>query len=343
MRGQSLAALLLGLSTSVFAEPLIDVLVASGAANFATFIQSDPDVLAKYLSGQIKTVFAPSDLVPPPASLARRVPSPADVAKAEIQGSEELADLKTASGSKPGSVIPTGTDSPGLGGQPQVVTSDTRPENVTNPTRRWASSSNLTGPSLLRISSGLGNIANIIHADIPFDGGIIHITDNYFTLPVSISSTAQALGQTTFSNLISGSNLTKSLESTQFATVFLPSNAAFAAASVGPSISSSTASLISNHVVGGFAGYLPVLKDGAALTTQKGQTLIISIRNGIYYVNGAKIIQANIITENGVVHIIDKVLSSPSPPPLSSSGMLSKTASFICVLGAVAGALMAQF
>lgn len=101
--------------------------------------------------------------------------------------------------------------------------------------------------------------------------------------------------------------MTKSLESTQFATVFLPSNAAFAAASVGPSISSSTSSLISNHVVGGFAGYLPILKDGTALTTQKGETLVISIRNGIYYVNGAKIIQANIITENGVVHIIDKV------------------------------------
>lgn len=177
MRGQPLAALLLGLSTPVFAEPLIDVLVASGAANFATYIQSDPDVLAKYLSGQIQTVFAPSDLVPPPASLARRAPSPADVAKAEIQGSEDLADLKTASGSEPGSVIPTGTDSAGLGGQPQVVTSDTRPANVTNPTRRWASSANLTGPSLLRISSGLGNIANIIHADIPFDHGFVHITD----------------------------------------------------------------------------------------------------------------------------------------------------------------------
>ncbi|KAK1250262.1 hypothetical protein MKX08_010265 [Trichoderma sp. CBMAI-0020] len=342
MRGQPLAALLLGLSTPVLAEPLIDVLVASGAANFATYIQSDPDVLAKYLSGQIQTVFAPSDLVPPPASLSRRAPSPADVAKAEIQGSENLADLKTASGSEPGSVIPTGTDSAGLGGQPQVVTSDTRPANVTNPTRRWASSTNLTGPSVLRISSGLGNIANIIHADIPFDHGFVHITDNYFTLPVSISSTVQALGQTTFSSLISGSNMTKSLESTQFATVFLPSNAAFAAASVGPSVTSSTSSLISNHVVGGFAGYLPVLKDGAALTTQTGGTLVISIRNGIYYVNGAKIIQANIITENGVVHIIDKVLSPSSPPPISSGGMLSKTTSFMCVIGAVAGAVMAQ-
>lgn len=117
--------------------------------------------------------------------------------------------------------------------------------------------------------------------------------------------------------------MTKSLESTQFATVFLPSNAAFAAASVGPSISPSTASLISNHVVGGFAGYLPVLKDGTALTTQNGETLVISIRNGIYYVNGAKIIQANIITENGVVHIIDKVRLQLEVPSMHSTYLLT--------------------
>lgn len=145
---------------------------------------------------------------------------------------------------------------------------------------------------------------------------------------MSISSTAQALGQTTFSSLISGSNLTATLESTQFATVFLPSNAAFAAASVGTSISSSTASLLSNHVVGGFAGYLPVLKDGAALTTQKGETLIISIRNGIYYVNDAKITQANIITENGVVHIIDKV-SLQLVPIVYSTYVLTHSSSSI--------------
>jgi uncharacterized surface protein with fasciclin (FAS1) repeats len=120
--------------------------------------------------------------------------------------------------------------------------------------------------------------------------------------------------------------MTKSLESTQFATVFLPSNAAFSAASVGPSISSSTSSLISNHVVGGFAGYLPLLKDGTALTTQNGESLVISIRNGIYYVNGAKIIQANIITENGVVHIIDKV-SLQLVPDMYSTDLLTHSSS----------------
>jgi hypothetical protein len=177
MRGQSLATLFLSLSTPVLGQSLIDALVASGASKFATFIQSDPDVLAPYLSGQIRTVFAPSDLASTPVALAGRALSPDSVAQAGLQSSEDLTNLGDASGSIPGTVIPTGTDSPGLGGHPQVVTSDTRPANVTNPTKRWALSANLTGPSLLRISSGLGQIANIIHADIPFDGGLIHITD----------------------------------------------------------------------------------------------------------------------------------------------------------------------
>jgi hypothetical protein len=32
-------------------------------------------------------------------------------------------------------------------------------------------------PSLLEISSGLGNVVNIIQGDIPYDGGLIHIVD----------------------------------------------------------------------------------------------------------------------------------------------------------------------
>jgi hypothetical protein len=58
-----------------------------------------------------------------------------------------------------------------------------------------------------------------------------------------------------------------------------------------------------------------VLTDGTVLTTQNGQSLVIRIRGGVYYVNGARITQANIITENGVVHIIDQVSLTASTIP----------------------------
>lgn len=182
MRAQALAGLFLA-STPVLSQSLIDALTENGASRFAAFIQSDPDVLASYKSGQIKTVFAPSDLLSPPIALAQRDLSPDDVQQAQLQGAQELTSLGTASGTLPGAIITTSADSPGLGGQGQVVVTDTRPENVTHPTKRWGSSpvarrqSSLPGQSLLRISSGLGIISNVVKGDIPFDGGLIHITD----------------------------------------------------------------------------------------------------------------------------------------------------------------------
>jgi uncharacterized surface protein with fasciclin (FAS1) repeats len=37
----------------------------------------------------------------------------------------------------------------------------------------------------------------------------------------------------------------------------------------------------------------------------------VSVRGGKYYVNDAEIISANIITDNGVIHVIDKVRARP--------------------------------
>ncbi len=50
-----------------------------------------------------------------------------------------------------------------------------------------------------------------------------------------------------------------------------------------------------------------MLTDGAVYQTLANQTLTISIKNGVYYVNGAKIISSNTILSNGVAHVIDQV------------------------------------
>lgn len=129
----------------------------------------------------------------------------------------------------------------------------------------------------------------------------------FFTLPETLSSTAKAAGLTTFGSLAASSNVSAKLDGTASITAFVPSNAAFAAASAskaGPG----TANFLKGHVVADFVGYLPALKDGDCLTTQNGKTITISIdKDGNYFVEGAKITQANLITENGVVHVIDKV------------------------------------
>ncbi|KAI0110374.1 FAS1 domain-containing protein [Nemania sp. FL0031] len=288
---------IIALAVSQSTHGLINTLVASGASKFASSIQSDPDVLQ--ITGSL----------------------PEERQQAAFQATKGEVSLGIASRTLPG----------------QKVVADTRPSNVTNLTKRWNPQFSLrqrqrsidATPSLLRITAGLGNTTNVIKGDIPFDGGIIHITDSYFTLPESLSSTSRATGQTVFSGLLSKSNMTNTLDSTHSVTVFFPSNAAFSATNT----TASPPELLSNHVVAGTVSYLPDLKDGTILKTQRDETLAISVRGGIYYVNGARITQANLILANGVGHVIDKVLApKPFTPPIPASAS-TQTAKLAGVIG----------
>ncbi|KAI1088098.1 FAS1 domain-containing protein [Rostrohypoxylon terebratum] len=338
--------LLMGIATSAVSQSLpglIDALVSSGASKFADFIQSDPEVLQLYLSGEVGTVFAPSDVGYDNSTLLAllgRDVSGADRRAAAFQSSRAITNLESSSRSFPGSILETNAQAPLLGGQGQRIVIDSRPLNLTSPTmKRWMlpslrRQSNGTTPSLLRISSGLGKIANVIKGDIQYSGGLIHITDSYFTQPESLSSTAKSTSQTAFASLLSRSNMTDTLENTQSVTVFLPSNEA-----ISVSNSSIPASqLVSNHVIAGTVAYLPDLKDGDVLKTQQGETLSISIRAGKYYVNGGLITQANLILENGVAHVVNKVLTPTPAVPVTgaaSSNSMSLAGLFgvVCYMG----------
>ncbi|KAI1384406.1 FAS1 domain-containing protein [Hypoxylon trugodes] len=332
-----LALSLLGVATSAASQSLpglIDTLVASGASQFADFIQSDPETLQLYLSDQVQTVFAPLDSASGNETLQERDLSPAQRRTAAFQSAKGTTSIDLASRSLPGLILKTNNNAPLLNNQPQRVVVDTRPRNLTSPTKRWNPSSisrrGDNGTSLLRISSGLGKTTNVIKGDIQYDGGILHITDGYFTMPESLSSTSKYTGQTAFNNLLSSSNSTNTLDTTPSVTVFLPSNAAISASN--SSISASQ--LVSDHVVAGTVSYLPDLKDGTVLTTQKGETLAISVRSGRYYVNGGLITQANLILDNGVAHVVNKVLK-PTPATTVPGAASTSSMSFIGVFGAI--------
>jgi len=243
--------------------------------------------------------------------------------------------------SLPGSTLETADQTPLLEGRGQRVVIDTRPVNVTGPTKRWHTplasrqESDKAAQSLLRITSGLGNTTNVVRGDIPYDGGLIHITDSYFTLPQPVSSTSQATGQTSFAGLLAKSNMTNTLESTHSVTIFLPSNAAFSSTNT----SVPATELLSNHVVAGTVSYLPDLTDGSCLTTTRGELLTVSVREGQYYVNGARITKANLVLENGVAHVIDKVLVPKLPTPVTG-GSSPKKIGLGSALGVVASLVL---
>lgn len=171
--------LLLSLTTAPFihALSLFDSLrTSAGASQFADFVEGDPILSAIYLS-RVRTVFAPSDEYFPVtnATLLKRnesVPTSSEQHKAEYQATYSDCEINNA-GADGGSNF-TMCDNNTI-----VLDQSPAPETLTRralPPSRPRNSS--TFPPL-RIFSGLGNNVSVIRGDIPYDGGLIQVTDGY--------------------------------------------------------------------------------------------------------------------------------------------------------------------
>jgi uncharacterized surface protein with fasciclin (FAS1) repeats len=95
-------------------------------------------------------------------------------------------------------------------------------------------------------------------------------------------------------------------------TVFAPTDAAFAKIpkdQLNGLMANKTqlAALLTYHVVPGKVMSTD-LKNGMSVKTIPGGNLIISLANGGVMVNDAKVVQADIVCSNGVIHVIDTVL-----------------------------------
>ncbi|KAG9228852.1 FAS1 domain-containing protein [Amylocarpus encephaloides] len=303
-------------SVTVRAVGLVDALKNAGASQFASLITSDPIIASLYLSSNVGTVFAPIDSSSP-SRMKRQ--SPEERQKLKYQSTRQTNHIGDIN-KPPGKPLDTNNDDAnvGAGNQQKVVTN---PQDGTGNSSMKRGvigrRSNMTMPSLLNIYSGLGNNVSIIQAGIPYDGGVIHIVNDYFTLPTSLSSTASTNGQSSFNQMSKTSNMSASLDSTASITCFIPSNAAFSASN--SSSYSTSSSLISGHVIPNFVGYLPSLTDGATFTTQGGTKITVTVKNGDYFINNAKIIASNQIISNGVAHVIDSVIEPKSPPLIVSA------------------------
>jgi uncharacterized surface protein with fasciclin (FAS1) repeats len=97
-------------------------------------------------------------------------------------------------------------------------------------------------------------------------------------------------------------------------TVFAPTNAAFDALPTGavdkllrPDMKKDLVSILTYHVVPG-ALKASDLKDGMMLTTVQGQKLKVTEKEGVWMINNAKVSIADVVSSNGVTHVIDAVL-----------------------------------
>ena len=97
-------------------------------------------------------------------------------------------------------------------------------------------------------------------------------------------------------------------------TVFAPTNEAFDKLPKGtvdnlvkPENKAKLTSILTYHVVAG-ALKAADLKDGQKLKTVEGEELMVSVKDGKVMINGANVTIADVISSNGVTHVIDAVL-----------------------------------
>ena len=102
-------------------------------------------------------------------------------------------------------------------------------------------------------------------------------------------------------------------------TVFAPTDDAFAALPEGvldalllPENKDVLAKILTYHVVPGQVLAADVT-DGDVATVE-GQTIALSTADGVT-VNGAKVVQADVMADNGVIHVIDAVILPPDVDP----------------------------
>ncbi|MFK7989257.1 MAG: fasciclin domain-containing protein [Sandaracinaceae bacterium] len=101
-------------------------------------------------------------------------------------------------------------------------------------------------------------------------------------------------------------------------TVFAPTDEAFAALPEGtveslllPENREQLVGILTYHVVSGDVRAEQVMGMSEATTVQ-GAAVSISAADGTVQVGGATVVQADIATTNGVIHVIDQVLMPPS-------------------------------
>jgi uncharacterized surface protein with fasciclin (FAS1) repeats len=164
------------------------------------------------------------------------------------------------------------------------------------------------------------NNAKVIIADIKTQNGVVHVLDAVLlpkTTVVDIINNSE--DHIILSSVLLLTGLDSALSEDGPFTVFAPTDQAFEAipeAVLNDILADETllTSILTYHAVGGKA-LSTDLSDGQEFTTLNGAKVKVTINAGGVFINDAKVTVADIIADNGVVHVIDAILL---PPPSST-------------------------
>jgi len=162
-------------------------------------------------------------------------------------------------------------------------------------------------------------------ANMPTDSARMGKTDGVMVDGVAmtpdksiVQNAVQAKGMTTLVKAVQAAGLDGTLSGPGPYTVFAPNNAAFDKLPKGaldgllrPESKDKLKGLLTYHVI---ASRLLAadLRDGQELTTVNGEKIKVSVKEGKVMINNATVTTPDVVSSNGVTHIIDTVLMPPA-------------------------------
>ena len=204
------------------------------------------------------------------------------------------------------------------------------------------------------LSFGVGDVvtvngATVTLADVATSNGVIHVIDTVLTpttTPNDVPRTAQCTGiHDSLVSAVVQAELLETLQGEGPFTVFAPTDQAFADAGIDlaaldtPEGKAVLSDILLYHVV---AGEVPstALSDCMTTTAVNGQTLAFTIGDSVM-VNDATVTLSDVATSNGIIHVIDTVLT-PSDAPSDITETAQCTGTHTSLVAALIQAELAE-
>jgi len=167
------------------------------------------------------------------------------------------------------------------------------------------------------------NLAQVTATDVLASNGIIHVIDRVLTPPAptfasgSIVDVAAADGRfNTLVAVLQATQLDSVLaDNSEIFTVFAPTDDAFALLGVETieallaDLPTLTNILLSHVITGSRIDSVTALAaTGGSVETASGASVALSIQDGALFVNDSRVTMTDIVTDNGIIHVIDAVI-----------------------------------
>ncbi len=160
----------------------------------------------------------------------------------------------------------------------------------------------------------LNGMVKVVAADIMASNGIVHVIDTVL-IPQLPSIVEIATGDDNFSTLVTAlaaADLVETLQGDGPFTVFAPTNDAFAKLDALPE-GDALKEVLLYHVASGKFDAATLLADGKVTTIQGDEVTVEQVGDDVILNGTVKVVMADIMASNGIVHVIDTVLLPPLP------------------------------